>query len=803
VSLKSPYIFADLNLFKNDNKLNYFIFNKNQDLELKFDFEISKMYFNRIDEYEIFDLKIFKYVNIWASIGYNDYEKIFLKNAVTDPKENPQIYTNSLYKNNIYLDDFPLCIYNLERGLKIIQNPEKKLTAFNQLDLSLFQKIYRYTKIIKSIRCSTKLFVQSNTFNIFNNTNSITSIDFLGILTDENKNFFKNKNFGNYKHQIFINNFFNKTKNFFYLEPKYNFSISESLIFSFKIIEDNFDLLNIINRNFNDEYDLDFIYSYVVCKFCFGENLSWNFYSNVLEFNLSYLIENKIQESNETIYQNDSQKFPIDNNSSNQSSDVISNQNDNIINSTESNNNFIHNPNSSFSIINSTQPKDNNIISDPNRDTSETNTNQTKNNEGINGGEKQITTLDIYLDINNNSIKNQTSQNQNITIFNTTNLNDTNANSGPQNYQNISFINSTNINNNNTFPLDSNQYNSNNIKDNLTNYTNTISKEDMLNNQTDKNKTNNIINTDDVGILFNNLSMIQKISNGTANTITFSIKNYTSLLDSDTRLEILKSTGNKLEDLKNNQNTSKADLVKETINVNLILKETRCNNNISENNSTCKSIKENTQEKVLKILNETFNCQNFEEILKQNYIIKNEHLLKKENFFHSLYSIYSSSINFDSFSESNINIINDINQCLVRYGPEIIKKIKSNTIHNYTVENTSDIFSFENNFMKILSTTFSNMINIAMNNNYLEISKKNYNQSLVNSLVINQVNKDIKRTIEENAIMFMKMDNEESVYNSKTLKKSNQNFSSDIKFEYNQTKKLVTENLIFYSKSGN
>jgi hypothetical protein len=292
------------------------------------------------------------------------------------------------------------------------------------------------------------------------------------------------------------------------------------------------------------------------------------------------------------------------------------------------------------------------------------------------------------------------------------------------------------------------------------------------------------------------INYFKEIQSGSANISTTPMNTFTNIIEIKTKIETIQFNADLLENLFKNENKTEQDLIKETINVNLILSKVNCsstsNLNISDN---CISTKIYAQEKILNILNKNFNCISIKDAIENKANInKFGYLLDQENFLNSVASLYISSRNHDSFSDYNINMINQINNCLLEYGPDLLEKINQNS----KIENKSNTIKYD--FLQMITTTSSNMIKIAMNHNQKECQKEGYNGTSNNDLILKNETINIKKTIEKNSLLFMKLNKE--LFTSDSTENLNKNNTKNSNNKIDQLK-LITNNLVFYSKKSN
>jgi len=298
--------------------------------------------------------------------------------------------------------------------------------------------------------------------------------------------------------------------------------------------------------------------------------------------------------------------------------------------------------------------------------------------------------------------------------------------------------------------------------------------------------------------IYPSLELILKIQNSSAQISTTPLNNFTYITDMKTQINTIKLNADLLDKLNTNKNNTKQDLIKETININLILSKINCSNtsniDIMDN---CKSTKEYTQGKILSILKETFDCNKIKDAVFRNSTTNNmNYLIDPINFLNSVASVYISSMNLDSFSDKNINMINEINNCLLKFGPDLLEKTNKRNVNNDNT-NQNKTRLIEDDFFNMMTTTSSNMIKIAMLNNDKEIQKKEYNGTRVNDLVVKIENLNIKETVERNSLLFLRL-NKDLIISNKAENLLTDKTESSNK-QLNQLK-LITDNLVFYSK---
>lgn len=650
----------------------YVIFNKYQDFSIKLGYEITANYQNRIMN---LNNRYLRFMGCKDKLDIINDNKFYVKY----PNQNYTTCSTYLkYFSRYSRFSYTFEIINLEKMIDIKPTNTNKL--FEKMEVRInFPGSYKTLNHYENVQCSSKLFILAKTNANFIQIDKITSFNFDDFISEANKNLFVNNKINHFIYQIILNE--NSSDNIVLsldvrkmritnLLPQYkmNFTLLEN-----KIVLDKL-LFNYFNNTEN--YDLDFIYTYLSCKICLTNKICDFSYSNVLEFNISDLYPN-----HEKPFEDPSFNKTIHNNTIN---------------------------------------------------------NETKDDK------------DSTIDYNQEEKKNNKSE-------------DTTQNGNETKIYNDSLI----------FDMEKNSTNLQNISTLL------------------------IIDINNSSKIFSSINPIKEIQNGKANLSTTTIDNFTSLTDIKNKIDSVKSNCNILENLEKNKNKTNHDIIKETINVNLILSKVNCSDENSKISEDCKSTKENTQEKILKILNRTFSCIDISNAISDSaYNNKIEHLLDHDNFINSLASLYISSINYDSFSDLNIELINEINSCLLKYGPDLISKIRK----VITLKNEDKTTIIEHEFVKMITATSSNMINIAMNRNLKTISNKVYNETENNDLVIQNENIQIKNTIEKNSLLFLKLNKNMMIEKENDISASN--FTKKLYKKIDQFK-FITNNLVFYSKRGN
>lgn len=377
-----------------------------------------------------------------------------------------------------------------------------------------------------------------------------------------------------------------------------------------------------------------------------------------------------------------------------------------------------------------------------------------------------------------NNIKNNLSENNN---YNNSN-NNTNSTSS---ISDSSLINNSNNDTDapnalNTTKTYSNNNSQSNNSSNETDTANVIAP-DQVNNKSsifvDKNNNINKINDISSNILCNlNLSYYIDVKEARADLQTIPAKNLINLTNIEDKLSVLETNTAILEQLSYNMTLRAEERIKESINANLILSNINCTaEQAASDEELCIAKKQTSQQKILGLLSTSFNCSNLKENLSNEKnkftpsIINNE-LFDEKNFIGSVFSIYFSTLNIESFSEKNIELINEINKCLLIIAPDIIASMnsKKKAIKPAISTNSSGISNsnhslfdqIQTSFVSLVSSSFSNMVNIAMinNKNILNSGLNNsdkYDDYKNNSLILTEANKKIKQNIEKNALLLM------------------------------------------------
>jgi hypothetical protein len=246
-----------------------------------------------------------------------------------------------------------------------------------------------------------------------------------------------------------------------------------------------------------------------------------------------------------------------------------------------------------------------------------------------------------------------------------------------------------------------------------------------------------------------------------------SFKDFKNTSSYEEKNKILNNAIENLDKIMPENKEKKNEIIKASIIINSMISES-CENNTK--NDMCILNKQKIQNKILNSLNKTFDCQKLENKLLEK---SSNSSFDIDEFFNLVLSIYFSSNNKDSFDKNNIESINFINDCIVKLSPFIIDKFE-----NFTNKNFTKFFATE--LILLTTNMFSNMAKISSNYNDKESSNltNNYNEKNNNSLIVKELNLEIKSLIEKNAISFMKL---------KT------------KLDENIYKELETENIYYHS----
>jgi len=387
-------------------------------------------------------------------------------------------------------------------------------------------------------------------------------------------------------------------------------------------------------------------------------------------------------------------------------------------------------------------------IPDNNTINNNTNYNNTVNNNTNYNNTINNSTNDINNQTNNtkdNNTNNNISD-DNKTYNNTTG--DNTNNNGTHDNNTIDYIthdNNSTINSTHDIDLQTKNNTDNNTINNSTYINNTITIKNII--------VDNILNVNiTINPLNDNTQAIQEFSNLTSQKKIEKIEMISSKLDIfdsliDDQEHDLKINKTKSDLIKNLTHSDKIDIIQDTIALNNFLSITNCTKfeNSKEKNECEIKVKE-TQKKITSTISIILNCN---EVFKVVFGSENP----EKNFILSALSLFYSSSNYNSFTNSSLVKINDITQCLIDESSKIINKISQNNTNSIQNEN------LKNDFMNIISTTTSNMINIVKKTTINELNNTaNYNDFKNSSLVINSNTIQVKSIIEQNAVNLMRLE---------------------------------------------
>lgn len=363
-------------------------------------------------------------------------------------------------------------------------------------------------------------------------------------------------------------------------------------------------------------------------------------------------------------------------------------------------------------------------------------------------------------------------------------------------------------------------------KNNTTNDTiidNQANNKTQINNSTDSNDINN--KTPEI-------IDIPKSINVTVNPLkndTVLINNYTKLNPEEKAKKLEDYQQDLIKDIEKNKgfnisiNASLAVIsMQKTITLNNLISNTNCSS--FKNETECQDKLKQTQVVIVESLTRLLNCS---EIFKIFFGVENP----SETILISALSLYYSSSNINLFTPEKMLKIKELNECLIKASPDLLKKMSNNTLNNTKTE------LIKNDYLNVITSTTSNLISITKNNLKDKLNNmKSANDSDVidvlsphakyddyknGSLIITLENVQVKNLIEENAVMLMKMKLQNDIINnnyknsndSSNSTSSNNSSSDTNNFINNNTDKdtqnngsqftLKTNNFNIYSKISN
>jgi len=377
-------------------------------------------------------------------------------------------------------------------------------------------------------------------------------------------------------------------------------------------------------------------------------------------------------------------------------------------------------------------------------------------------------TTDPPFPINNNNTDNSTS-NSTANNNNTDNSTSNSTANNNTNSNNSTINNNTNINNS---TINNNTNNDNQDSKNNSTTNNSTSNNNTKNN-TDDNTKNRIILDIDINPLRNDSNLIndykQKSPKDQENQI------YSLVMDLN----------------KTKPEESLKEKLQKTVTVDNLISNTNCSKfpNFTECNENLKK----AENRVIDTLTDILNCNNISSTIKN---VENP----SDDMLMSALAVYFTTSNGDFFDKNKLLKMNQVSKCLIKYSPNLMNKLYK------TDENKTYFDIYKHDYLTVITSSSSNLINISKMNSKNFINNKSKNSNVENNLMINyddykngsliltDDNIAVKKTIIENTILLMKMNLGELDSNSnKTSILANQ------KSSYN----LSTQNFNFYSKKRN
>lgn len=319
-------------------------------------------------------------------------------------------------------------------------------------------------------------------------------------------------------------------------------------------------------------------------------------------------------------------------------------------------------------------------------------------------------------------------------------------------------------------------------------------KHDENNNNTDNNDSTD--KTPDQMDISNSLDIvINPLRNDSELIANYALK---EPKDKEKDLQIL------IDLIKKDENTQadKKDIMQTIITLNNLIAYTNCTT--FDNKENCKQNLKETNKVMVEKIAEILDCQ---KIYKTIFGVENS----SEKLLLSALTVYYSTANFAYFDSNSLMKMKNVTCCMLKESPEFLSKISNEK------ENQLNLKIVGSDYLNVLTSSSSNLISIsksitkgiikeysvvdknnsALKNNETGINEFIFDEYKNGSLVLTEENLGVRKVIEENSVMLMRLildSNNTNKTNNKAFNSTNSLTVTDSGFD------LKTKNFDLHSK---